>query len=211
MSLVVNNSTIPELVGKVKHNGRNILLLKLNNTTAWSIYNTYNSGDWSMSSCADQGPAYNKTFTDTDMTKFDLDTNGIIDISNNGLICKSSVSSDVNNICRTYFIFSLFGKTYKVVNETSYRYIMVKDNGTADSTYTSISGGAIKYNDYTYLTINLGLNTSVVLGTNGQFDLSKIKDLLVDGSILYRPIQAYGQNFHYAGCTAIDIYEVRFT
>jgi len=216
--LSINSIIIPELTGNVVYNNTPIYKILTNGVQTWEKHNNYTSvvaENWSMSSCADQGPAYTHTFSRNGSTVHRHNEGAsypTLTISNNGHIYSSAVSVDVNNICRTLFIFTLFNKTYKVQNETYYHRLYVKDYGADDSTYKQISGGAISYNGYTYLTVNLGFSSSIYLGTNGTLDLEKVKDLItLPEAILYQSEYAYGQNFHYAGCTSISVTAVTIT
>ncbi len=178
----------------------------------------------SYSSCADQHGGVSKHYGDSDKIEFDFYDNvdsseipssqyPLLSISNSGLIWQSSTTNDPNNICRTKFIFSFLGYTYKVVNETKNKYLQRKPYGSSDASYVTIASGAQQYNGYTYLTINIGWTTRVYLGNGGQIDLESMighYDYNASGYV-YEPEYAYAQNFHYNGCTSGYCYAVSFT
>jgi hypothetical protein len=211
MPIYSNGVLIPENVANaLMVNGVNITQVMANGVAVWTQM-SFEDVPWtalSYSTCANQHPGLYYTFT---TQKEWLHNSTPINISNNGLLWQSSVTNDANNICRTQFIFSFLGYTYKVVNETKAKYVQRKLNGAEDSTYNTITAGAQTYNGYTYLTINVNWSSSVYIGTNGVLDMAQLDGMNIHSADKHlAPIYFYAKNNHNAGCTSAYLYALTF-
>jgi hypothetical protein len=176
----------------------------------------------------DQGPAYNKTWDDTNKITFPLNRydNFLVTSAAEGrLFARLYTTNDANNICQTNFVWSLFGKTYKLINESYRRILQVKNLGAPDSSYvTTLTRNFTSASGYSYMQIEFittqprrgrtQVNGYAYIGNpNGFLDLSQMPELInfEDGSNFIKPETSYLQNFHYNGQTGQWIYPLSFT